>query len=188
MKRYIHSEREPDLIIEAIFEARFNNDDDSIAAATYKGINVPDGPLPPAEKKIAKNSPAYVNFESFVEGVLGLIEDTYELTIYYESGSPYGSFYYGALATNSDGSFILKFTASFRISTHEARRTKQSQMHKKEERDALKELTNTVSNNKLPRVIPVSIVVNDKFYKSYIDAIVDADTLIENAVNKMKKN
>ena len=186
MKIWSHSVANPDLIINAIFEAIFSKEHE-IAAATYKGLEIPEGSLMPSEKDAVIDSQTYANYASFVEAIVSLIEDTYGLTIYYENGSPYDSFYYGALATNSDGSFILKFTSSFRISNHEAHRSKESQDHKKEEREALKNIINVRDNNKLPRVLPVSIIVNDKTYDCYLDAIVDADRLIEHAVSIMNR-
>ena len=188
MKRYVYAKEDNvDLNIDVVFDVSLNYAD-GVAAATYKGFNVPDGPLMPSEKDAVIDSQAYADYESFIESVKSIITDYYGLKIYYENISPYGSFYYGALATNSDNSFILKFRVIFRISTHNAHRSDESQRHKKDEEAAVKKFTSISQNKRLPRVISKSIIVNDKEFESYFHAIEAVDTIIEDAVEVMERS
>ena len=186
MKRYIHAkENKPNLIIDVVFDSEF--DDDRIAAATYKGFHVLEGSLMPSEKDAVIDSQVYADYESFIESVKSIITDYYGLKIYYENISSYGSFYYGALASNSDGSFILKFRVVFRISTHSARRTSDTQQHKKDEEEAVKKAGNISQNKRLPRIISKSIIVNNVEFQSYFQAIEAVDNMIADAVEVMTR-
>jgi len=189
MKRYIYSKiLQPVLVdIDAAFTAELKYPED-IAAATYKDkYNVPDGPLLPADKNAVVSSQAFTDFRAFVEAVYSMINDQYDLHIYYENDSIYRSFYYAALAKNNDGSLILRFRSIFRISTHEPEPSPESDKHKKEERAAARAATGKVANKDLPRVLPVHIIVNEQEFDSYLEAIEEADNRIAKAVEIMER-
>ena len=188
MKRYVYAREDNiDFNVDVVFDVALDYAS-SIAAASYKGFDIPDRPLMSSEKDAILDSQAYADYESFIESVKGIMTDYYGLKIYYENISPYGSFYYGALATNSDDSFILKFRVTFRISTHGAHRSDESQRHKKDEEAAVKKFTSISQNKRLPRVISKSIIVNDKEFESYFHAIEAVDTIIEDAVEVMERS
>lgn len=186
MKRVIRSGSNNGVIkVEVVFDIELALDSSSeIAAATYKGIEVPEGDLPPADKNAIWNSQIYQNYNSFIEAVEDILE-SYDLDIYYKNKSEYESFYWSALAKDNEGNDLFDFTVRLRVSTHAAHRSKKSQENKKEEKAELKKL----SNKKRVSPLPISVVINDQSeeFDSYLDAIEYVDEMVSNAVEIMKR-
>lgn len=187
MKKYIKSNSSKNDItrIEVIFDVELTPDNSGeVAAATYKGHYIPEGDLPPADKKTIVNSQVWSDYQAFIESVEDFIEAC-DLHIYYKNDSDYNSFYWSALAKDSEGNDLLDFTVRIRISTHNAHRTSQSQQHKKEEKKELAKL----SKNKKVRPLSIVVTINDESeeYDSYMDAIVSIDEKIEHALEIMTR-
>lgn len=168
-------------IVEIVYPE--GNENKQIAAVSYKGIEIPDGELLPAEKDVLIDSQVLADYHSFIECIEDLIIDVYELEIYYRNDSPYNSFYFGVLAKNSDETIILDFDLTLRVSTHDAHRTKESQHYKKEKKAALKKIAHT----KKPTPITYSVIVNREEFDNYLDAFVAIDDKIKHAVEMMER-
>lgn len=185
MKRYIKSQSVVYPIkVEVIFDIELSSSDSEIAAATYKGHEIPEGALPPADKKVIVNSQVWSDYQAFIEVIEDFIED-YDLHVYYKSKSNYNSFYWSALARDDEGNDLIDFTVRIRISTHPAHRTKQSQVNKKEEKAQLAKLT----RNKKVNSLVVIVVINNESeeFNSYLDAIVHLDEELSHAVEIMTR-
>lgn len=157
---------------------------DPIAAATYKGIHVPDGPVISGVPEAIYDSDAVVNFEEFIGSVRELIEDYYKLEIYYKNESPDKSNYFGMLAKDKDGYVIVDFDFTLRVSNHDAHRSKESQHQKKLQKKALIERIGVDDIGH----IRYGVTVNNEKFLSYIEAFAVVDEIIESAVAKMIKN
>lgn len=155
-----------------------------VAAATYKGFYIPEGPLLPEEKGAIIGTQALEDYHAFIESVEDLFTEYYGLEIYYKNDSPSHSYYFGLLAKNSDGSIILDFDFTLRVSNHPAHRSKQSQHFKKERQAALKEL----SGQKKPQPVTRYIIVNNNTFSNYMDAYFKVDEEIKEVVDKMVRN
>lgn len=184
MKKWIRaSTNKPTVVhIDAVFEI-FLDSLTEVAAATYKGITIPEGELMPADKDAIYTSQQYQDFQSFLESVEALLTDYYGLRIYYKNNSDYNSFYWGVLAKNSDETLIIDFDLTLRVSTHPAHRTEQSQAEKKKQKAA----KNVATGGKKTKPLRKVVVVNDKEFASYFDAIVEVDSIIEDAIEKLTR-
>ena len=186
MKRYIKDERyQSNLHFDVVVEIEYFDDNDEIAASTYKGFYIPDGPVIPGLPEAVVDSKAVQDYSDFIESVQALITDYYKLKIYYKNTSKDYSNYFGILAKNKDGSIIIDFDFTLRISNHNAKRSKQSQKHKKEKNKLLEDLT----QGKTTKPIRKSIIVNNKEYSTYMQAYLVIDETIEEvATNMLKKS
>lgn len=187
MKRLVkHSENNARLKLDVVFNIDLTSDtaDGSVAAATYRGIDIPEGKLPPADKNAIMNSQVYRDYRSFIDAVEEMLID-YNFNIYYRNESEYDSFYWSGLAKDDNGNNLVDFTVRLRVSTHDAHRTKESQQNKKEEKRLLKKL----SGGRRVTPLPINVVVNDEStdFKSYLDAIVYIDERIERAYEIMTR-
>lgn len=190
MKRWIHA-REEISKLEPIIRLSFDievgveweKDDEAVAAATYKGAEVPEGPLLPWEKDALIDSQLLADYHAFIDSVEDLIVDYYDLHVYYKNNSDDNSFYFGLLAKNSDGSLVLDFDFRLRISNHDQHRSPQSQYNKKLQDKALLEVT----DGKKLKPLRAYIVVNDKECKSYMEAYDKVDSAIEDAMEKLTR-
>lgn len=189
MKRYIKSDLDAqisckfNIVCEIEFPEGIELIDRSIAASTYKGFDIPEGPLLPADKDAAIDTQALDDYHSFVESVEGLLTQYYGLELYYKNDSEYNSFYYGMLAKNADGSILFDFDFTLRVSTHPAKRSKESQKAKKEQEAQLKQIT----NGDLTRPLRLSVVVNDKRFKDYMSAYLFIDKQVQSKIAIMKR-
>ena len=186
MKKYIRSDSSNDnmIKIEVIFDVRLSEGSSEVAAATYKGHEIPEGELPPAEKNAIVNSQVWQDYQDVIEVIEELIAD-HNLYVYYDNQSDYHSFYWSTLARDSKGNNLLDFTARIRVSTHDAHRTKESQENKKEEKEVLKKL----AGKKRVTPMPITVVINDKSekFKSYIDVIAYIDKELDHALSVMTR-
>lgn len=186
MKRYIRSTTNAVTKIEVIFniEVMLSAAENQVVAATYKGIEIPEGELPPADKDAIWNSQVYQNYLSFIDSVEEILQD-YDLNIYYKNDSPDRSFYWSALAKNDDGSNLLDFTTRLRVATHPAHRTKESEHNKKLEKAELKK----ISKGKRVAPLNITVIVNNESteFTSYLDVIEYIDKEIEHAVEIMTR-
>lgn len=186
MKRYIRSTTEENILkIEVVFNVDISTiTDENIAAATYKGHEIPEGELPPADKKAVMNSQVYRDYKAFIKAVEEIVSD-YDLFIYYKNQSKYNSFYWSGLAKDADGEPLIDYTMRLRVSTHDAERTKQSQKRKKDEKKELMK----ISKGKRVTPMPIDAVINNKStqFDSYLDAIAWIDEHIEHAVEVMTR-
>ena len=168
---YVISDIHVDAImnIEVIFDSELQDDSGSeVAAATYKEYKIPEGDLPPADKKVVMSSQAREDYISFIQAVRSLLND-YNLHIYYDNESEYNSFYGGVLAKDDQGNNLLKLRTRFCVSTHPYERTPASQKAKKNEEKAAKK----VSKGKTVHLLPIRVVVNNEStqFDSYLEAI-----------------
>jgi len=186
MKKYVHADKPVTCQIDVVFEVElcYAPTDKQVAASSYKGFHVPDGELLPEEKDAIITSQAYADWLAFNESVEDLITDYYELDIVYKNQSPDNSFYFGVMARNSDNSFILKFSATFRIANHAAHRSKSSQFNKKAQKDAI---ANLIDGKKL-QVIYKPIIVNQNTFSSYYEAFAHVSDEIEKASKVLKRD
>lgn len=186
IKRYIRSNYNIDLITsEVTFNVELTSSAESeVAAAIYKGYEIPEGELPPADKKIVMNSQVYQEYLSFIEVIEDMISD-YNLNIYYKHNSENNSFYRSGLAKDDKGNNLIDFTIRIRVSTHTAHRTKESQNNKKKEKAELAKLAGT----KRVTPLPINVVVNDQSedFRSYLDAIVYFSNQLEHAYEIMTR-
>lgn len=186
MKRYVKSTSNV-IKVSVVFNVELYTEEDrnQLAAATYKGVEVPEGDLPPADKKIIMNSQVYSDYISFIKSVEDLLTDYYDLTIYYKNESEYDSFYWGGLAKSDDGTFMLDFEVTLRVATHPAHRTKESQKEKKIQKQELAK----VAGKKRVKTIRIDLVVNDESedFNSYIEAFAALDEKVERAVKVMTR-
>lgn len=169
--------------IEYVVEVIFPDSEEQLVASTYKGFNIPDGELLPSEKDAITSSQALADYYSFIECIEDLMTDNYDLEIYYKNASPYNSFYFGAVAKNSDGTLIFDFDLTLRVSNHNPHRTQQSQQYKKEKKAALKRIART----KKPTAITRSVIVNNDYYSDYLEAFVDIDEIIKRSVEILER-
>ena len=181
MKRFINIPT----VIKVVLDLELNNNvETEVAAATYKGHEIPEGKLPPADKDAIVNSQVWSDYQSFIETVEDFLE-YYNLDIYYKNNSDYNSFYWSALAKDDNGNDLFDFTIRLRVSTHPAHRTKQSQQNKKQEKEELAKL----AKKKRVNPLPIIITINDKStkFENYMDAIVYIDTALEHALDIMTR-
>ena len=182
MKRYVRcTESTSDVThIEVVFEIGFE-DDVEIAASTsgtYKGVPVPNSELPSGLKDALNNSQVIADYMSFIESITELMEDYYNLKVYYTNTSDYLSGYFGALAKDDKGNFVLDVDISLRVSTHDPHRTEDSQKHKKERLKARKDLVDDVKLKPFTR----DIRVNKETCRDYTEAYEKVDEAIVRAV------
>ena len=183
MKKYIKPISQIPTHIDIVVDIElFGND--PIAASTYKGIQVPDGPVISGVPEAIYDSDAVVNFEEFIDSIRELITDFYELDLYYKNESPDKSNYFGMLAKDSDGLIILDFDFTLRIANHDPRRTEKSKHQRKLQEQALKERIGDESIKHIRH----TVTVNNEKFDSYIKAFAHVDSIIEGTVESMKKN
>lgn len=158
--------------------------DYTIAAATYKGINVPDGSVLSGIKDAVYEKEELFRWNEFIDSIRDLITDYYEMEIYYENKSEYLSGYFGMLAKDKDGLIVLDFDFTIRVSTHDPKRTDKSESEKKKQKQMLSE---RIGGAKI-KSMRDGIIVNGEIYPSYIKAFVAVDEIIADAHDTMMKN
>lgn len=188
MKLYIKSSSYDIQTISVIVNLQLDYSDDVAAATYHKGdgdFAIPDGPLLPRDKeiKIDPNSQILEDYKSFITSVRGLLENYYELNVYYKNHSDDNSYYFGMLAKDDQGNNILDFDATLRLSNHPAHRTPESENNKKKQKELLLEET----HGQKTRPLFTSILVNDEEFDNYLDAYQKVDEWIDHAVKIMKR-
>lgn len=187
MKRMIKSNIDHEVVkkhIDIEVEIDMNNlDEGPIAAATYKGFYIPEGPLLPQEKDAVIDSQALEDYHAFIQSVEDLLTDYYDLEVYYKNDSPDHSFYFGMLAKSKDGAILIDFDFTLRVSNHPAKSSPQSKYNKKQKAEALK----TYTKGKRSQPVTRSIVVNENRFDSYSDAYLEVDKQVEDVVSILKK-
>ena len=168
--------------VEVIFEVEIERSEE-VAAATYKGFYVPEGALLPAEKDAIIDSQAMQDYDDFIQSVEDLSTQYYNLDIYYKNNSPDNSFYFGMFAKDKDGNIVLEFDFTLRVSTHRAHRSTESRKHKKKQEEIRLQYT----GGKETKPLRKSVIVNNKEFRSYMDAYLEVDRIIEDAVEKMRR-
>lgn len=167
-----------------IIDIDFDETDTDIAAAEYKGVkNIPEGELFPSELDAYVSPRMKEDYESFVKSIEELLTDYYGLHIYYKNESEYLSNYFGMVAKDDEGNMIFNFKFILRVANHDAHRSKALHHNKKEEKSALLKLT---KGKKLKPIVK-SVTVNQDTYDSYLEAYVEIDKIIEEAVAIMKR-
>lgn len=181
MKRYIKCTEENSIVkIAVIVEIEIPTSPTQVAAGTRTGQELPKGELLPSEKDVLISSQALEDYHSFIESVEDLISDYYGLDIYYKNDLPDNSWYFGFIAKNSDGTPVIDFEATIRVSNHPSHRSPESQANKQKQKAALKEY---VGDIKL-KPIRKTILVNKDQFASYEEAYDAVDQLVE-GVNKV---
>ena len=108
------------------------------------------------------------------------------MILVYKSKSEDYSKYYNFLACDTNGNVLFKFRLRFRVSTHTAHRTKQSQKHKKEE-ETSETLLKLLNGRPLPKSYPKTVIVNRKTFTSYEEAFVTIDNDVKNWIEVMTR-
>ena len=128
------------------------------------------------------------DYESFVERIEDLCEESYDLVGTYSEESDDYSHYYNYLVRDLDGTLIAKFRIRIRISNHPAKRTQQQQRNKKSELDSEK-LHQLLTEQQISKIrsYPILIVVNNETFESYEDAFDSIDERIQRAIEVIRK-
>lgn len=140
----------------------------NVAAATYKGYNLPDGPLLPADKRGSVMMQQEIDYECFIEDIEDFLTDNCELKLIYKNKSDDYSRYYSFLAQDDEGNTLFKYRLRLRVSNHKAHSTKQQKVNKAKEEQAVKPHL----KGKKPIKYVQEIIVNDQTFESYLDAFV----------------
>lgn len=159
-----------------------------VAAATYKGFEIPDGEVIPGDKDAILTDQIIADYEAFIESVEDLLTEYYGLELLYQGNSPDYSHYFSFLAKDKDtGKLYFKFRLRLRVSNHDSHRSKESQRHKKEETqtDAHKKLITDAG--KKPKAYTKNVIVNNKECDTYEEAFIDIDEKVEQWIKIMKQ-
>lgn len=183
MKRYINSKETTTPKLNIVVEVEFLNSNESVSAAKFNPENFKDSKLPPAAKDALIDTQVLADFHAFVETLEDLLKDYFELSLYYKNDSPYNSFYFGALAVDDNGNYIIDCEATIRVSTHTAHRTSESQREKALQKAKLKSLI----GDKRMEPVRRSIIINDIEFDNYEDAYTEAFEKIKSAANVLNR-
>lgn len=181
MKRYI-KENNNLFRLRVVVEVEFLSEAESVAAS-YDSERFNNSELPPAAKDALIDSQVLADYHAFVETLEDVMTDYFGLELYYKNDSPYNSFYYGALAVNDEGDYILDCEATIRISTHDPHRTSESEKEKAKQKAKL----NEIAKGKRLQPVRKNIVINDKEFSNYEDAYEFAFSQIERAASVLNR-
>ena len=177
MKRYIPTSSDISKL-QIIVEVEFVNETESVAAA-YELENLRNSKSPPVAKDALIDSQVLADYHAFVETIEDLITDYFGLDIYYKNDSPY----FGALAVDSTGKYILDCEAVIRISTHDPHRTPESVKEKVKQQDKLKGITNGAKLQPVRK----NIIINDESFSNYDEAYEFVFPIIERAAEVLNR-
>ena len=172
--------------IEVILYPRVSSIEQGVAASTYRGRNIPDGPLMPADKNIKVSEQQIIDYETFIQDIEDMLQEHHELKLVYQNKSEDYSNYYSFLAMDNKGNTLFRFRLRLRVSTHDPRRSSAQKAQIAEEEKAVNEYLK--GKKKKPDKMTKIIVVNDETeYDSYLDAFVDICDIVDIAVEKMRR-
>ena len=180
MKRYIHDE------IPINIDVVVSSDFTTVAAATYKDIDIPDGPVIDRDKDARITDQMAADYDAFIESLESLLEDHYHFILTYRNESDDYSRYFNFLATDASGIIRFKFRLRLGVSNHKPHRSKDSQKHKKEEESSPK-LLELLNSRPTPAAYTKIVIVNSKQYSSYEEAFIAIDDEIAHWVQVMLK-
>ena len=180
MKRVINNKIEKEFIIEVIL-----TETQDVAAATYRGFSVPDGPVIDGTKGVVLSAQVIADYEAFIVSIEDLCTEYYGLKIIYQNASEDYSHYYSFLATDDEGNVKLKFRLRLRVSNHPAHRSKLSQKHKKEETQSPEYKKYVVG--KPPQPLFRQILVNNQEYSNYVQAFADICNILDECMETLSK-
>lgn len=186
MKRYIRTStnlirKHFDIIVDIVLDSPYGSGT-PIAAADYE-VHLPTGELLPPEKDAIINSQALEDYHAFIESVERLLTRYYDLEVYYKNDSDDHSFYFGMLAKNSDGTLLLDFDFTLRISTHPGHNSPESRYNKRQQDSALKQIAG--DNKPLP--LFESVLVNNTKFHSYEEAYFKINSIVRHKVSIMER-
>lgn len=155
-----------------------------VAAAEYKGYQIPDGPLMPADKNAKISQQQIIDYETFIEDIEDMLKEHHDLKLVYQNKSEDYSNYYSFLALNDKGEPVFRFRLRLRVSTHDPHRTKEQQKEEVKEEQAVARYL----NGKKPQKMTKIIIVNDESeYTDYLDAFVSICDVVDHAVEVMRR-
>lgn len=185
MKKLIKPTLPIEFNIEVILYPKTVDNQSNVAAATYRGYEIPDGPLMPADKNIQVSEQQIIDYETFIEDVEDMLKERHELKLIYENKSKDYSNYYTFLAVDENGNPYFRFRLRLRVSTHDPRRSSAQKAEIAKEEQAVEEY---LKGKKKPNKMTKIIVVNDESeYDSYLDAFVDICNIVDKAIEKMRR-
>lgn len=188
MKRLLHKNTNKPLVFDVSVMIVPKYTIDEIAAASYKGFNIPDGEVISGIKGAIIAGQIENDYEAFIQSLEDLLTEYYGLILTYASKSEDHSHYYNFLAKDpKTGNVLFRFRLRLRISNHPAHRSKESQIHKQEEEntDRYKELTKDITKD--PRPYVKYITVNKEIYDTYELAFIDIDRQVAEWVSVMQR-
>lgn len=157
-----------------------------VAASEYKGYQIPDGPLMPADKNAKISQQQIIDYETFIEDIEDMLKEHHDLKLVYQNKSEDYSNYYSFLALDDAGNLLFRFRLRLRVSTHDPRRSSAQKAQIAEEEKAVSEYLK--GRKKKPDKMTKIIVVNDESeYDSYFDAFVDICDIVDDAIEKMRR-
>ena len=188
MKKYISAVTEfpVDFNIEVVLFPKNSITSMPVAAAEYKGYQIPDGEFMPADKDIKVSAQQIIDYETFIDDIESMLKEHHELKLVYKNKSDDYSNYYSFLALDEDGNLLFRFRLRLRVSTHDPRRSSAQKAQIAEEEKAVAEYLK--GRKKKPDKMTKIIIVNDESeYDSYLDAFVDICDIVDNAITKMRR-
>lgn len=188
MKRYLRSDSSISSPISLVVEVVFGYSEDNTRVAASKGVvpdSVPKTQLPHVVKGVPLGLQAKADYDSFVTSVVELMEDYYDLHIYYKNTSPDESHYYACLAKDASKELVLDFKVKIRIATHAAHESKQADYNKARETEATKE----VAKGKKLKPLYIQLICNDENedVSTYDEAYLWIDDQLDRKVEIMKR-
>lgn len=185
MKKLIKPTLPIEFNIEVMLYPKTVDNQSNVAASTYRGYEIPDGPLMPADKKIKVSEQQIIDYETFIEDVEDMLKDHHELKLIYENKSKDYSNYYTFLAVDENDNPYFRFRLRLRVSTHDPRRSSAQKAEIAKEEKAVEEY---LKGKKKPDKMTKIIVINDDSeYDSYLDAFVDICDKVDIAIEKMRR-
>lgn len=186
MKRYLPNDIKfpVDFNIEVILYPNGTTATMPVAAAEYKGYQIPEGSFMPADKKVKPSEQQIIDYRTFIQDIESMLSDHHELQLIYKNKSANYSNYYSFLALNDKGEPVFRFRLRLRVSTHDPHRTKEQQKEEVKEEKAVARYL----NGKKPQKMTKIIIVNDESeYIDYLDAFVAICDVVDHAVEVMRR-
>ena len=189
MKRYITSAQDNERIklnfnVEVVFGIIEQSAENIAASLDSVPDKVPKSKLPHVVKNVPLGPQAQADFDAFIECVEELMEDYYDLHVYYRHRSKYHSRYYTCAAKDKNGMLIVDFKVKIRIATHEAHESSQADYNKKKEKEAELNLTKGVKLK--PLLIKLQCNDENEDVETYDQAYLWIDKRIEEKVSIMR--
>lgn len=185
MKKLLRTTSPIKFDIEVILYPKFADNSSGIAASTYRGYDLPDGALMPADKNIKISEQQIIDYETFIADVEDMLKNKHELKLIYQNKSADYSNYYTFLAVDNMGNPYFRFRLRLRVSTHDPRRSSAQKLEIAKEEKAVQEY---LKGRKKPDKMTKIIVVNDESeYDNYLDAFVDICDIVDTAIEKMQR-